>query len=134
MSSLFEQLPARISDPLIVSAIFAPKAHNQTLLSVMLPDEPAQGHGLEFLFEGDQRVPRQGAFAGPGWARLEQIISEYLRTYFTVVAQGTAVTISTGVAPRQSVPLRTFPFASHLNLLGGTDEGVFIELDDDINR
>jgi hypothetical protein len=131
MNGLLAQSPARMIDPSITSAIFAPKAQNQTLLSVMLTDDPSEALALESWIDPDQRVPRQAEFEGPGWTRLEQIISEYLRNYFTVAARGTSVTISNELA-RQSVPARSFPFSTHLNLLGGTDEGIFVEPDDHI--
>jgi len=133
MNGLLVRSPTRMIDPSITSAIFAPKAQNQTLLSVTLTDHPSEALALESWIDPDQRIPRQGVFEGPGWTRVEQIISEYLRNYFTAMARGTSVTISTELARRQSVPARTFPFSSHLNLLGGTDEGIFVEPDDHIS-
>jgi len=127
------QSPTRMSDPSVTSAIFAPKAQNQTLLSVLLAADPSDALALESWFDPDQRLPRQGVFEGPGWAHLEQIISEYLRNYFAVVARGTAVTVSTESTRQHSVPSRTFPFATHLNLLGGTGEGLFVEPDDHVD-
>jgi hypothetical protein len=68
---------------------------------------------------------------------LRGIAGEYLRAYleqwFTTVTLKSPRQIPQ--SPLEAVPIRTFPFASHLNLLALPEvEGVFLDPDDFTER
>lgn len=128
----------RLTDSSVVTAIFAPSYHNHTAISVTTGVRGAYAHASEFpcypddfvtrrVFENLQRV-------GP---ELQGIAGEYLRAYleqwFTTVTLKSPGQIAQ--SPLETIPIRTFPFSSHLNLLTLPEvEGVFIDPDDFTER
>lgn len=129
------QTEARVSDPSIASIIFAPRAQNYTLASVILDALSEQTSGLDYWLDPEE-LPRQKMLTGIGWTRLEWIVSEYLRNYYIALESDVAVTVGGRLAERgtEVIPQRTFPFGSHLNLLGGGDEGIFVDPDESVER
>lgn len=135
MSELAPHSSSRFSDPSVASVIFAPRAQNYTLASVTFDQGVLEALGLDYWLNPEE-LPRQKFLTGLGWTRIEWLISEYLRNYFEGPRTGVAVTstIQHSQGAQHIVPSRAYPFATHLDLLGGGDEGIFVDPDDFVDR
>ena len=125
----------RLSDPSITSVIFAPRPQNYTLSCVSAKDDPLEALGLEFWMNPEE-IRAQSLLASLRWTKLERMISDCLTDFFRGTLSQVAIALPGEVVitgPR-IIPERTFPFASHLDLLGETIEGVFINPDDYVNH
>ena len=128
----------RLTDSSVVTAIFAPRYHNHTAISVTTGLQGAYAHVSEFPCYPDDFVTRR-VFENLHRVEpeLRGIAGEYLRAYleqwFTTVTLKSPRQIPQ--SPLEAVPIRTFPFASHLNLLALPEvEGVFLDPDDFTER
>jgi len=117
---------ARFADPSIATVIFAPKPQNYTLASVSFDDISLEALCPECWIA--EELPRQQVLSGFDWAQLEWLTSEYLRKCIKVLTTtSVSVPCETETLAFSAVPARTYPFATHLSLLGGTVEGVFVD-------
>lgn len=128
----------RLSDPAICSVIFAPSSHNSTLASVTTHVRITEAIAFESLTDPDEFVKRRMfeniRRAAP---QVQTIFAEYLRDYLEKWFTTATLKLPSEVAlpGLEAVPARSFPFASHFNLLGLPEvEGVFFDPDDFIER
>lgn len=123
----------RLSDPSVCSVIFAPRAENYTLTSATTPMRFADAINFESLVEQNElvklRLLRNMERAAP---ELQILIAEYLGDYLETSFTTLTLKLPSDIVHREleRIPGRSFPFASHLNLVGPPAEGLSFDLDD----
>jgi len=125
------QTRERLSIPSVASIIFAPKPANYNLLSVSAKASTPEAIFEFFVQPGEtltRRIReniRRAVFDNPG------IILDCFREYGSNSCATIIQTLPTDFASAlaEQVPARTFPFATHLNLLASPEEGWFFDPD-----
>ncbi|MBI1956133.1 MAG: hypothetical protein HYS38_07035 [Acidobacteria bacterium] len=125
------QTAERLSIPSVASIIFAPKPENYDLLSFCAKTSTPEAI-LEFFVQPDEKLTRRilenfrrAIIDNPG------IVLDCLREYGSSSCATVTQTLPTNfaLALAEQVPARTFPFATHLNLLASSEEGWFFDPD-----
>ena len=137
MAQTETHVPLRLAAPSVASVIFAPRPENYTLLSVSTRQRMSEAIALECFVQLDDSVRRRifdnlrrVVWSDPG------VLVDCLHEYANTACTTATLTLPADVVPGQieAVPARTFPFATHLNLLDSPTEGVFFDPDDFIER
>ncbi len=121
----------RLRDPSIASVIFAPTQQNFTLLSSATEPAAPERIAMECLVHTGESLPREILETykmATLWAHFSQYLREHMTTSSTTK---TLVLPSEGAQlPIEEVSARTFPFASHIDLLSKPIEGLLFDADD----
>jgi hypothetical protein len=122
---------ARLSDPIVTSPIFAPRPENYALSSVGAQEPALDAVALECLMQFEEPA-KQRVLDRIRMAAWQKLVAEYLRGYLqtSVTAPASSLPSELRTVGRLQIPGRTFPFASHLNLLESPIEGLVIDLDE----
>ena len=123
----------RLADSTVCSVIFAPRPENYTLSSATTPMRFADAINFESLIEQNEFVARRLLqIMNRAAPELQNLIAEYLRDYLETSFTTLTVKLPSEIVHYQveRVPSRTFPSASHLNLVGPPVEGLSFDLDD----
>jgi hypothetical protein len=126
---------------MIASVIFAPAAQNCTLSLATTPQRFGEALVFGSVLDKDEyelvtrRISENIQLAS---TQDRAAATQYLADWLGASNVTAAVTLKSWSKPtiekKTSVPDRSYPFASHLNLLATTVEGMFFDPDDYVER